>query len=158
MILTLKIITFIFLLNLSSSSFAAAEKIKSKSKDIIEKLTKKSLKKDELLSFIADNVIMINEVNGEESIVYYFEDNYYKRYKDLKLISEDKWTITKLDHLRIFREKEKSIWKIQIEKGNYINIKNENNLIGNLNEFSYEDKTNYYIKLEEKKFNDSKSN
>ena len=158
MILTLKIITFIFLLNLSSSSFAAAEKIKSKSKDIIEKLTKKSLKKDELLSFIADNVIMINEVNGEESIVYYFEDNYYKRYKDLKLISEDKWTITKLGHLRIFREKEKSIWKIQIEKGNYINIKNENNLIGNLNEFSYEDKTNYYIKLEEKKFNDSKSN
>ena len=158
MILTLKIITFIFLLNLSSSSFAAAEKIKSKSKDIIEKLTKKSLKKDELLSFIADNVIMINEVNGEESIVYYFENNYYKRYKDLKLISEDKWTITKLGHLRIFRGKEKSIWKIQIEKGNYINIKNENNLIGNLNEFSYEDKTNYYIKLEEKKFNDSKSN
>ena len=60
--------------------------------------------------------------------------------------------------LKIFRRKEKSIWKIQIEKGNYINIKNENNLIGNLYEFSYEDKTNYYIKLEEKKFNDSKSN
>ena len=38
----------------------------------------------------------------------------YKRYKDLEIISEDKWKISYLDKkLKIYYGKEKSTWKIQ---------------------------------------------
>jgi len=41
---------------------------------------------------------------------------------------------------------------------NTIQVKNKLNSIGELHEFSYENKTDYYIKLEEKKISGSMSN
>ena len=49
----------------------------------------------------------------------------------------------------MFNNKNKEIWKIQPSKENTINIKRKSNLIGKLYEFSYKNKTDFYLSLEQ---------
>ena len=154
----LKIIIIFLCINVNTSTFAVEviDKISNKSKNILKTLTRKSLKNEKLIEFIINNVIIIDDKRGDGVVTYYFEDSIYKRYKDLAIISQDVWQISSFGFLKIFNGPKKNIWKVQIEKGNTINIKNKLNLIGLLHEFSYQDKTSYHIKVEEKKFNDNK--
>jgi len=154
----LKIIIIFFCINVNTSTLAVEviDKISNESKNIFKTLTRKSLKKEKLLEFILNNVIIIDDKRGDGVVTYYFEDSIYKRYKDLKIISQDVWKISSFGFLNILNGPKKHIWKVQIEKGNTINIKNKLNSVGTLHEFSYQDKTNYYIKVEEKKFNDNR--
>jgi hypothetical protein len=149
--------TIIFLLNNCSNVFAleVTDKIKKESKDILKTLTRKSLNKDEILIFLSEYVIIIDDKRGDGSVIYYFDDFTYKRYNNLILISEDKWNISKLGFLKLYNNNIKETWKIQPSKENTINIKKKFNSLGELYKFSYEDKTNFYLKLEEKKLNDS---
>jgi len=154
----LKIIIIFFCINVNTSTLAVEviDKISNESKNIFKTLTRKSFKKEKLLEFILNNVIIIDDKRGDGVVTYYFEDSIYKRYKDLKIISQDVWKISSFGFLNILNGPKKHIWKVQIEKGNTINIKNKLNSVGTLHEFSYQDKTNYYIKVEEKKFNDNR--
>lgn len=154
----LKIIIIFFCINVNTSTLAVEviDKISNESKNIFKTLTRKSLKKEKLLEFILNNVIIIDDKRGDGVVTYYFEDSIYKRYKDLKIISQDVWKISSFGFLNILNGPKKHIWKVQIEKGNTINIKDKLNSVGTLHEFSYQDKTNYYIKVEEKKFNDNR--
>jgi len=161
----LKIVTIFFLLNINTNTFAfeIVGKINKDSKSFFKSLTRKSLKKKETIKFIAENIIIIDDKRGDGLITYYFEDKTYKRYKNFVLISEDIWKISKFGKLQIFNGKKKSTWKIQIMMvsgfiENTIQVKNKLNSIGELHEFSYENKTDYYIKLEEKKISGSMSN
>jgi hypothetical protein len=127
-------------------------KIKNESKDILKTLISKSLKEDEILIFLYNYVITFDDERGDGVVTYYFEDNTYKRYKDLVLLSEDTWKISKIDRkLKIFYNKKKNTWKIKPGKKNVISIKKKLTSIGSTHEFSYENKTDYHIKLEEKK-------
>ena len=90
-------------------------------------------------------------MRGNGVVTYYFEDGLYKRYKDLKLISQDKWGFTLLGHLKLYNNNNKIIWKIQPSKENTINIKKKINSVGKLYEFLYKEKTAFYLDLEEKK-------
>ena len=154
-----KIIAILILLNFNNPTFAgeAINKIKKESKNILETLTRKSLTKQEMLEFLSIYVIIIDDKKGDGVVTYYFEDFIYKRYKNLVLISEDKWIISKLGSLKIFNNKKKSTWKIQPSKKNTINIKKKTNSFGKLYNFEYADKTDFYLKLEEKKINSSKN-
>jgi hypothetical protein len=130
----------------------AIGKIKNESKNVFNTLTKKSLKEDEIIKFLSKYVIIVDDKKGDGSVVYYFEDNVYKRYKNFELITEDVWKISKIDRqLKIFNNKSKSTWKIQPGKKNTINIKKKLSIIGKLHKFSYKSKTDYHISLEEKK-------
>ena len=132
------------------------EKIKKESKSIFKTLTRKSLKKNDTLQFISEYVIILDDMKGEGIVTYYFKDMIYQRYKNLELISEDKWKISLSGNLQLFDNNKKNTWKIQLGDQNTINIKKKINSIGVLHKFSYENKTNYYIKLEEKKLNDNR--
>ena len=80
-----------------------------------------------------------------------------KKYKDLVLLSKDKWRFTKFTKkIQIFNGKDKVIWKIQPLDESTISIKNKFNPISKLYKFSYQSKTDYHISLEEKKLNDIK--
>ena len=153
----IKVIIIIFLFNNNTNSFAieSVDKIKKKSKNIFKTLTRKSLDKSEILEFLSVYVIAIDDNRGDGVVTYYFYRNTYKRYKGLDLISEDKWDISKSGHLKIFYKKEKNIWKIQPAKINTINIKKKFVNLGKLHEFSYENKTEFYLLLEEKKIKDN---
>ena len=48
---------------------------------------------------------------------------FLKKYKDLNLISEDKWGFSMLGNLKVFNNNNKNTWKIQPSKINTINIK-----------------------------------
>jgi len=153
----IKVILIILLFNYNTNTFGieSVDKIKKKSKNVFKTLTRKSLNKFEILEFISTFVIVIDDNRGNGVVTYYFEDNIYKRYNGLNLISEDRWNISKLGHLKIFYKKEKNIWKIQPAKNNTINIKKKFGDLGKLYEFSYEDKTDFYLLLEEKKISDN---
>ena len=79
-------------------------KITTEGKDVLKKLIKTSLKeKNEIKNFLSEYVITIDDERGDGIVTYYFEDKIYKRYKDLEIISEDKWKISYLDKkLKIF--------------------------------------------------------
>jgi hypothetical protein len=155
----LRIMTIFLLLNINNNVFAieTINKIKKESKNIFKTITRKSLTKKELLQFLAEYVIIIDDKKGNGIVTYYFEDVIYKRYKNLELISQDKWTISKLGSLKILDNGKKSTWKIQPAEKNIINIKHKIASIGNMYNFNYEDKTDYYLKLEEKKINSKKN-
>tara|TARA_B110000037_G_scaffold77923_1_gene93095 strand:+ start:477 stop:974 length:498 start_codon:yes stop_codon:yes gene_type:complete len=128
------------------------EKIKTESKGVLKKLIKTSLKDKEINAFLLEYVITIDDERGDGIVTYYFEDKVYKRYKDLKLISEDKWKVSYLDKkLKIYYGKEKSTWKIQPAGESTIDIKTKLSLFGKLYRFSYPYKTDYIVLLEEKK-------
>ena len=148
-----KIMTILFLFSINSNVVATEtiNEIKKQSKNIFKTLTRKSLKQEELRSFITEYVIHIDDNKSDGLVTYYFNDNTYQRYKDLELISQDVWKITRSGYLEIYNNKKKDSWKIQLGKENTINIKKKKNSIGNLYLFLYENKTDYYIKLEEKK-------
>ena len=148
-----KIMTIFFLFNFNTNVFAddVINKVKKESKSILKTLTRKSLEREDVLKFISQNVINIDDKRGNGLVTYYFTDMNYQRYKDLELISEDKWKISIFGHLQVFDDDKKNTWKIQLGKQNTINIKTKINSIGKLHEFSFNNKTNYYIKLEEKK-------
>ena len=160
------VIIFIYTLLLITSSHSneiadtgtkTINKIKNKGKNFINKLTKISLKENEALDFLSNYVITIDEENGDGLVTYYFEDNFYKKYKDLVLLSKDKWRFTKFTKkIQIFNGKDKVIWKIQPLDESTISIKNKFNPISKLYKFSYQSKTDYHISLEEKKLNDIK--
>ena len=137
-------------------SVEVVDKIKHESKDIFKTLTRTSLEKEDVIKFLSEYVILIDDDRGDGVVAYYFENNIYKRYKNLELLSEDKWRISKLNSLNIFNKNKKETWKIQPSKKNTINIKRKLNLIGKLYDFSYEWKTDYYLKLEQKKLNMTK--
>tara|TARA_B100000795_G_scaffold79676_1_gene57130 strand:+ start:1364 stop:1852 length:489 start_codon:yes stop_codon:yes gene_type:complete len=149
----LRIIIVFFLLNTDTSVLAAdvIDKVKKESKNIFKTLTGKSLKKDELIIFLSNYVFLINDKRGDGVVTYYFEDTFYKRYKKLELLSVDKWRISKLGHLKIFNDIDQYTWKIQPGKKNVINIKKKFGTVGQLYEFSYQNKTEFYLELEEKK-------
>jgi hypothetical protein len=151
----LRIMSIFFLLNINTNSLAveAVDKIKEKSETVFKTLTRKSLTKNEILKFLAMYVIIIDDKRDDGTVTYFFEDKTYKRYKDLKLISEDKWKISKFGYLNIFYNGKKNSWKIQPAKRNTISIKKKIASVGKLYDFVYEDKTDYYLKLEEKKLN-----
>ena len=143
----------LLLLSNNNNTFAveAVNKIKDKSKNIFKTLTRKSLKKEETIKFLSEYVIIFDDMRGNGVVTYYFEDGLYKRYKDLKLISQDKWGFTLLGHLKLYNNNNKIIWKIQPSKENTINIKKKINSVGKLYEFLYKEKTAFYLDLEEKK-------
>jgi len=144
-------ILLLFSINSNVVATETINKIKKQSKNIFKTLTRKSLKQEELRSFITEYVIHIDDNKSDGLVTYYFNDNTYQRYKDLVFISEDVWKITRSGYLEIYNNKKKDRWKIQLGKENTINIKEKKNSIGNLYLFLYENKTDYYIKLEEKK-------
>ena len=154
----LRIMTIFLFLNINNNVFAieTINKIKKESKNIFKTITRKSLTKKELLQFLAEYVIIIDDKKGNGIVTYYFEDVIYKRYKNLELISQDKWKISKLGSLKIFDSNKKSTWKIQPMKKNTINIKKKIASIGKLYYFEYANKTDYYLRLEEKNINSGK--
>jgi len=127
-------------------------KIKTETTGVLKKLIKKSLKEKEINKFLSEYVITIDDQRGDGIVTYYFEDKIYKRYKDLKLISEDKWKVSYLDKkLKIYYGKEKSTWKIQPAGESTIDIKTKLSFLGKSYRFSYPYKTDYIVLLEEKK-------
>ena len=154
----LKIMSIFILLNTTTSVFAVetTNKIEIKSENILKTLTRKSLSKQELLQFLFEYVIIIDDEKGNGIVTYYFKDDIYTRYKNLEIISEDKWLITRLGYLLIFDNNKKNFWKIQPSKENKINIKKSIASIGKVHNFAYKNKTDYYLKLEKKKINDRK--
>ena len=159
-----KIITIFFLINIniSTNTFAVEviDKIKKEGKGIFKSLTRKSLKKEEILKFISENVIIIDDKRGDGLVTYYFEDTIYKRYKNLEVISQGRWKISRLGKLQIFINDKKNSWKIQTMMvagfvENTIKIKKKLNSVGVLYKFTYQNKTDYYLKLEEKKLNEN---
>jgi len=133
-------------------------KVKKKSKNIFKTLTRKSLNKEETIQFISEYIITIDDQKGDGTVIYFFEDEIYKRYKNLKVLSEDFWELSKLGYLKIYYNDEKVTWKIQPSKDNTINIKKKTETVGKLFKFSYSDKTDYYLDLEEKKLREQSSN
>ena len=152
---TLRIMIIFYFLTANFVAAEVVDKIKKESKNVFKTLTRKSLDKHQTIKFISDYVIVFDDMKEDGIVVYYFEDKIYKRYKDLELISEDNWTISKLGYLKIFSNKKKNIWKIQLGKENIINIKEKMISIGKSYKFSYQDKTDYYLDLEEKKIKES---
>jgi len=128
------------------------DKITTESKGILKKLIKTSLKEKEITNFLSEYVVTIDDERGDGIVTYYFEDKIYKRYKDLKLISEDKWKVSYLDKkLKIYYGKEKSTWKIQPAGESTIEIKTKLSFLGKSYRFSYPYKTDYNVLLEEQK-------
>ena len=128
------------------------EKITTEGKSVLKKLIKTSLKEKEINIFLSEYVITIDDQRGDGIVTYYFEDKIYKRYKDLKLISEDKWKVSYLDKkLKIYYGKEKSTWKIQPAGEGTIEIKTKLSFLGKSHRFSYPYKTDYNVLLEEEK-------
>ena len=147
-----KVLYIIFLSLFFITQTNAVEKI-DKAKNILKTLSRTSLDKKQTLEFITKNVITFDDQRGDGLVTYYFYDKTYKRFKDLEVISEDFWLLPKMGYFKLLDNDIKLIWKIQLGKQNTINIKTKINSIGKLHEFSFNNKTNYYIKLEEKKIN-----
>ena len=154
----LKIMTIIFLTqgNLLAIEVTdkASKKIietKEKGKNLFKTLTRKSLSKNEIVDFLSNYVIILDDNMGDGIVTYYFYDKIYIRYKDLEILSQDFWYISKLGSLKLFYDDAKVTWKIQPSKINTLNIRMPHKPIGKLYEFSYENKTEFYLKLEEKK-------
>ena len=150
-----KIIIIFYLLTINLRTLAAELVVETsvEKKNIFKTLTRKSLTKLETVEFLSKYIIIIDDRKNDGLVVYYFDGKIYKIYKDLELISEGKWDFTMNGYLKIFDNKNKEIWKIQPSKENTINIKRKSNLIGKLYEFSYKDKTDFYLSLEQKKLN-----
>ena len=150
-----RIMIVFILLNINTNVFSVEtiNKVKKKSKNIFLTLTRKSLIKQEVLEFLSEYVIIIDDKKGNGIVTYYFEDAIYKRYKNLKLISQDVWKISRFGFLEIFDNNKKTIWKIQPAEKNTINVKKSIASLGELYDFDYQNKTDYYFKLEKKKIN-----
>ena len=149
----LTIITIFFLLNSSNVfAFETDAKVKQKDKNIFKTLTRKSLDKAQALNFLSEYVIVIDEKNGEGTITYFFDDIVYKKYKNFDLISINNWTISRTGTLTLFdANNNKTFWKIQPSNKDTINIKKKFISLGQLYKFTYKNKTNFYLKIEEKK-------
>ena len=152
-IFKIMIILSLFIYPVNTLSEEVIGQIKEKSKNVFKTLTRKSLTKEEVVEFFYKYVIIIDDERGDGLVTYYFDDGFYKRYKDLELISKDKWNFTITGFVKIFNNKDKEIWKIQPSTENTINIKKKLKLVGKLHKFSYENKTDFYLKLERKKLN-----
>ena len=150
-----KIMTIFLLLNNNNNALAVdtIDKVKKKSKNIFKTLTRKSLTKNEMVSFFLEYVVIIDDKRGDGLVTYYFDDGVYKRYKNLTLISVDNWYFSKLGFLKILDKNIITTWKIQPGNENTINIKKKINSVGKLHKFSYENKTKFYLDLEEFKIN-----
>ena len=147
------IVSFLFLSSVNTFAVELVTQIKDESKNVFKTLTRKSLTKEEVAEFLYEYVIIIDDERGDGLVTYYFDDGFYKRYKDLELISKDKWKFSITGFLEIFNNKDKEVWKIQPSIKNTINIKKKLKLVGKLHKFSYENKTDFYLKLERKKLN-----
>jgi hypothetical protein len=153
-LLSLSLYTNVQAVEIVDKSNETLKKITSGGKNIFKKLSRSSLKEDEILKFLTEYVIFIDDDRGEGLVVYYFEDEIYKRYKNLELVSQDIWKISKIDRqLKIYNGKNKNTWKIQPGKKNRINVKKKGKLTGKLYEFSYKSKTDFHVSVEEKKLN-----
>ena len=98
-----KIMTIFFLLSIDNNVIAVdvINNIKIESKNVLKILTRKSLKKNDIIKFINNNIIIIDDKRGDGQVVYYFIDEVYKRYKNLELISQDNWKILRTGHLHL---------------------------------------------------------
>tara|TARA_B110000971_G_C19555410_1_gene296364 strand:+ start:110 stop:499 length:390 start_codon:yes stop_codon:yes gene_type:complete len=114
----LKIIIIFFCINVNTSTLAVEviDKISNESKNIFKTLTRKSLKKEKLLEFILNNVIIIDDKRGDGVVTYYFEDSIYKRYKDLKIISQDVWKISSFGFLNILNGPKNIFGKFKLKR------------------------------------------
>ena len=152
-IFKIMIVLSLFIYPANALSKEVISQIKKKSKNVFRTLTRKSLTKEEVAEFLYEYVIIIDDERGDGLVTYYFDDGFYKRYKDLELISKDKWNFSITGFIKIFNNKDKEIWKIQPSIKNTINIKKKLKLVGKLHKFSYGNKTDFYLKLERKKIN-----
>ena len=155
----LAVIFYFFSINMNvhaaellDKSSETLDKITTQGKGVLKKLIKTSLKEKEITKFLSEYVVTIDDERGDGIVTYYFEDKIYKRYKDLKLISEDKWKVSYVDKkLKIYYGKEKSTWKIQPAGESTIDIKTKLSFLGKSHRFSYPYKTDYNVLLEEEK-------
>ena len=152
-IFKIMIVLSLFIYPANALSKEVISQIKKKSKNVFRTLTRKSLTKEEVAEFLYEYVIIIDDERGDGLVTYYFDNGFYKRYKNLELISKDKWNFSITGFIKIFNNKDKEIWKIQPSIKNTINIKKKLKLVGKLHKFSYENKTDFYLKLERKKLN-----
>ena len=152
-IFKIMIVLSLFIYPANTLSKEVISQIKKKSKNVFRTLTRKSLTKKEVAKFLYEYVIIIDDERGDGLVTYYFDNGFYKRYKNLELISKDKWNFSITGFIKIFNNKDKEIWKIQPSIKNTINIKKKLKLVGKLHKFSYENKTDFYLKLERKKLN-----
>ena len=153
LIFKIMIVLSLFIYPSNTLSTEVTDQIKEKSKNVFRTLTRKSLTKEEVAEFLYEYVIIIDDERGDGLVTYYFDDGFYKRYKDLELISKDKWKFSITGFVKIFNNKDKEVWKIQPSIKNTINIKKKLKLVGKLHKFSYGNKTDFYLKLERKKIN-----
>jgi hypothetical protein len=64
-----------------------------------------------MLQFLFEYVIIVDDKKSNRIVTYYFKDDIYTRYKNLEIISEDKWLITRLGYLLIFDNNKKNFAK-----------------------------------------------
>lgn len=93
-----------------------------------------------MLQFLFEYVIIVDDKRSNRIVTYYFKDDIYTRYKNLEIISEDKWLITRLGYLLIFDNNKKNFWKIQPSKENKINIKKSIASVRKVHDFAYENR------------------
>jgi len=140
------------LLAIESTNKVTKKIIETKEKsNFFNTLTRKSLNKNEIIDFLSDYIVILDDNRGDGIVTYYFNDKTYSRYKDLEIVSQNTWYISRLGSLKLFYDDIKVTWKIQPAKINTINIRMPHKPIGKLYEFAYENKTEFYLTLEEKR-------
>jgi len=138
---------------LAGSSYASEENTvtidTTKVKDFFETFSGKTLKKDDIIKFLNEYAIIIEDERGNGVVTYIFDEENYKRYKDFKVISDDAWRFTNTGQLRLFNANIKLTWKIILNKENKISIKAKYAPFAKFYSFVYEPKADYLTKLED---------
>ena len=146
-----KILNFIVIFVLFTSNIFAANEI-DKGKTLLKSLSKKSLTKEETISFLKEYAIILEDERGDGEVTYVFDDEKYIRYKGTKIISSDAWRFSKLGALRLFNKDVKMTWKIKPntkKTENLINIKTKFDPVGKLYEFEVKTKKEFLDQIEQ---------
>ena len=101
-IFKIMIVLSLFIYPSNTLSTEVIGQIKEKSKNVFRTLTRKSLTKKEVAKFLYEYVIIIDDERGDGLVTYYFDDGFYKRYKDLELISKDRWSFSAAGYIKLF--------------------------------------------------------
>ena len=136
---------FFFVLTINSSFAEKDDPVKN----LLKKLTGKSLNKEQTQKFLFEYVIIVEDERGDGLVTYLFNDRNYIRYKDYEKISTGAWRFTKTGQLRVFNQDVKLTWKIKLGKNNdnKINIKPKFDPIGKLYGFNYQAKDVFLSEL-----------
>ena len=146
-----KILNFIIIFLLFTSNIFAADEIE-KGKTLLKTLSKKSLTKEETISFLKEYAIILEDERGDGEVTYVFDDENYIRYKGIEVISTDAWRFSKLGAMRLFNKDIKLTWKIKLKTEkteNLINIKTKFDPIGKLYKFTVMDKKDFLDQIEQ---------